>query len=160
MKKGFWQFVKFIIVGVSNTLISEGIYTLLVFFQVHYLLAEFIGFSLSVCNAYYWNSRYIFNDNDDNGGRRIWWKQLIKTYLAYFCGYLVSALLLVFWIEIVDVSSWMVPMAEWFAVRGVKRLNAPFLGRVLAAGINLFITVPMNFVLNKYWAYGKKTKKD
>ena len=77
VKKGFWQFIKFIIVGISNTLISEGIYALLVFFRVHYLLAEFIGFSISVCNAYYWSSRYIFND--DNGVRRIWCKQLIKT---------------------------------------------------------------------------------
>lgn len=161
MKKGFWQFVKFIIVGVSNTLISEGIYTLLVFFRMHYLLAQFIGFSLSVCNAYYWSSRYIFNDNNeyDNDGKRIWWKQLTKTYLAYFWGYLVSAVLLVFWIEIVDVSSWMAPLAGWFAAHGAERLDAQFLGRVLAAGINLFITVPMNFVLNKYWAFGKKTKK-
>ena len=156
VKKGFWQFIKFVIVGVSNTLISEGIYTLLVFFRVHYLLAEFIGFSLSVCNAYYWNSRYIFNDNS---GNRIWWKQLIKTYLAYFWGYLVSAALLVLWIDIVDVSSWMVPLAGWFAVHGAERLDAQFLGRVLAAGINLLITVPMNFVLNKYWAYGKGTGK-
>lgn len=138
-------------------MISEGIYALLVFFRVHYLLAEFIGFSISVCNAYYWSSRYIFND--DNGVRRIWWKQLIKTYLAYFWGYLVSALLLVIWIEIVDVSSWMVPLAEWFAMHDIKRLDAEFLGRVLAAGINLFITVPMNYVLNKYWAFGQKTKK-
>ena len=162
MKKGFWQFVKFAIVGLSNTLISEGIYTLLVFFRVHYLLAAFIGFSLSVCNAYYWSSRYIFNDNDENGndGRRIWWKQFIKTYLAYFWGYLVSAVLLVFWVEIVDVSSWMVPLAGWFAVHGAKRVDAAFLGRVLAAGINMLITVPMNFVLNKYWAYGKKKDKN
>ena len=155
MKKGFWQFVKFTIVGVSNTLISEGVYALLVYFKVHYLLAQFIGFSLSVLNAYYWSSRYVFTEND---GERVWWKMLIKTYLAYFWGYLLNAALLVFWIDILHVSRWMEPFAGWFAGHGVESFDAQFLGSVLAAGINLLITVPMNFVINKYWAYGQKKK--
>ena len=156
MKKGFWQFVKFVLVGVSNTLISEGVYVLLVYFKVHYLLAGFIGFTLSVCNAYYWSSRYIFKEGREH---RVWWKMLLKTYLAYFWGYLASGVLLVFWIEIVDISNWMVPLAVWFAEHGVESFDAQFLGSVLAAGINLLITVPMNFFINKYWAYGQKTER-
>lgn len=153
VKKGLWQFIKFALVGVSNTLVSEGVYALLVFFKVHYLLAGFIGFSLSVLNAYYWSNKYVFKESD---GKRIWWKTLARTYLAYFWGYLVNAALLVLWIEIVDICSWMVPFAAWFAGRGMVRFDAQFLGSVLAAGINLLITVPMNFVINKYWAYGQK----
>lgn len=152
-QKGFWQFVKFSMVGVSNTLISEGTYALLVYFKMHYLLAQFIGFSLSVLNAYYWSSRYVFTESD---GERIWWKMLIKTYMAYFWSYLVNAALLVFWIDILHISRWMEPVAGWFAVHGAESFDGQFLGSVLAAGINLLITVPMNFVVNKYWAYGQK----
>lgn len=153
VKKGFWQFVKFALVGVSNTLISEGVYALLVFFKMHYLLAGFIGFSLSVLNACFWNGKYVFKQNDS---KRTWWKTLVKTYLAYFWGYLVNAALLVFWIEIVDICSWMKPLAAWFIDHGMERFDEQFLGSMLAAGINLLVTVPMNFVINKYWAYGQK----
>ena len=154
-REGLWQFIKFAMVGVSNTLISEVVYTILVFSRTHYLPAGFIGFSLSVLNAYYWSSRYVFRESSVP---RVWWKMLLKTYLAYFWGYLVNAALLVFWIDILDISRWMKPFAQWFAERGWEKFDETFLGSVLAAGINLLITVPMNFVLNKYWAYGQRCR--
>lgn len=155
MKKGFWQFFKFALVGVSNTLISEGVYVLLIFFRVHYLPAGFIGFSLSVVNAYYWSSRYVFKEEGEDG-KPAGWKVFGKTYLAYFWGYLVNAGLLVLWIDIVDICRWMKPLEARFLGLGYSHLDARFLGSALAAGINLLITVPMNFVINKYWAYRKK----
>ena len=56
------QFVKFGLVGVLNTLISEGLYVIIVFFGGHYLVASLVGFVLSVLNAYYWNSKYVFKE--------------------------------------------------------------------------------------------------
>ena len=32
---------------------------------------------------------------------------------------------------------------------GWERMDAAFLGEIVAAGINLLITVPMNFLINK-----------
>lgn len=150
--KNLWQFIKFGIVGVSNTLISEGIYCALVFFKVPYLLAYFIGFSLSVLNAYYWSNKYVFKA-DPEQGERIWWKVLIKTYVAYFWGFIVSAVLLVLWIDIVQLSRYLSGLAGLFAEHGFSQFDAVFLGKVLAAGLNLLITVPMNFLVNKFWAY-------
>ncbi len=162
MKKNLWstiwQFIKFSIVGVSNTLISEGVYAIAVFFRMHYLPASFLGFSLSVVNAYYWNNKYVFRQ--ESGERRIWWKVFAKTYLAYFWGYLVTAALLVFWIDILRIAKWMEPFAAWFLVHGLERLDADFLGSILAAFLNLLITVPMNFVINKYWAFRKKEDRN
>ncbi len=150
MKKNIWQIVKFALVGVSNTAVSEGVYAILIFWKVHYLPASFIGFSLSVLNAYYWSSRYVFREGAES---RVWWKVLLKTYAAYLWGYLASAALLVFWIEVVKLGRWMEPVGNWFVGRGYERLDARFLGNLLAAVLNLLITVPMNYLLNKYWAY-------
>lgn len=76
------QFLKFALVGVSNTVISEAVYVILVYGKVHYLAASFIGFLLSVLNAYFWSNRYVFTKQPDEE-KRVWWKVLIKTYAAY-----------------------------------------------------------------------------
>ena len=149
------QFIKFALVGVSNTLISEGIYAVLIFFRMHYIPASFIGFSLSVINAYYWNSKYVFKENAE-GEKRVWHKVFFKTYLAYFWGYLANAALLAFWIDILKIGRYFAPLAEWFARRGLERLDGQFCGNLAAAGLNLLITVPMNYIINKYWAYRQK----
>lgn len=153
----FWQFVKFAIVGVSNTLLSECIYAVLVFFDVPYLLAYFVGFVISVLNAYYWSNKYVFVQE---GIQRTWWKVLLKTYVAYLWGFVVSAVLLVLWIDIVQIERWFVVPASWLQEYGWERMDAAFLGEIVAAGINLLITVPMNFLINKYWAYKNESNKD
>lgn len=152
MMKGLWQFIKFGIVGVSNTLISEGLYCVLVFFKVPYLIAYFIGFFLSVLNAYYWSNKYVFKA-DPGQEKRVWWKVLLKTYAAYLWGFIVGSLLLMVWVDLVRISQYMGGLAEFFAEHGFPQVDAEFLGQVLAAGINLLITVPMNFLVNKFWAY-------
>lgn len=155
MEKTIWQIIKFALVGVSNTIVSEVIYAVLIFFKIHYLPASFIGFSLSVLNAYYWSSKYVFKEQAD-AEKRVWWKVLLKTYAAYLWGYLVSAVLLVFWIDLVHVSRWMEPLGNRFVDAGYERFDTQFLGNLLAAALNLMITIPMNFLLNKYWAYRQK----
>ena len=60
------QFVKFGIIGISNTLISYLIYLSALFFlqknnlwpNIDYLLAQFAGFMLSVLWSFYWNRKY------------------------------------------------------------------------------------------------------
>ncbi len=156
-RKSLWQFIKFSLVGVSNTLISEGIYAVLVYFRMHYLPASFIGFSLSTINAYYWNNKYVFAEQEE-GEKRVWWKVFAKTYVAYLWGYCVTALLLVLWIDILNIARLMEPLGAWCVEQGYESLDAVFWGNILAAFINLVITVPMNFIINKYWAYRQKKK--
>jgi len=123
----FWafvkQFIKFGIVGVSNTLISLGIYYTLVYFGVHYLLANLIAFLLSVLNAYFWNSRFVFKSK----GNVL--KKLVKVYAAYGFTLLLSTTLLYLMVDII----------------GISQLIAPL--------INIAITVPINFLLNKFWSF-------
>lgn len=56
------QFVKFGIVGVSNTLLSFAVYTLLLkAFGVWYLAASGIGFAVGATNGFLWNRRWTFS---------------------------------------------------------------------------------------------------
>ena len=139
----FMQFVKFALVGVSNTLVSYGINALTLFILGKYdlfpatdiYIANTVAFFLSVLWAYYWSNRYVFKE-DENGEKRIWWKTLIKTYLSYaFTGLGLSNL-----------------------ISGVG-VNVFGLNKYIPPIINLFISVPINFVLNKFWAYGQKKKE-
>lgn len=127
------QFVKFGVVGLSNTVIMYVVYVILVALSVHYLIANFIGFMVSVVNAYYWNDRYVFVKED--GQKRIWWKTFIKTFLSYSgTGLILNNVLLFIWVDLFHI------------------------GKMIAPVLNLFITIPTNFLLNKFWAFRKREK--
>lgn len=123
----FKQFFKFSIVGISNTLISLGIYYLLVYLGVHYIIANIVGFIISVINAFYWNSKYVFPKGVKN--RK---KSFIKCFVAYGFTFLLGTLLLYLMVDIIGISDKIAPI------------------------INLCITVPINFILNKLWAFKEK----
>ncbi len=132
----FMQFVKFGIVGVSNTVISYVLYagTLLIlqktylFPKIDYLLAQVVAFALSVLWSFYWNNKMVFTVEE--GANRIWWKALIKTYISYsFTGLFLNSILLVLWVKACGISEFIAPI------------------------INLLISVPVNFLINKFWAF-------
>jgi putative flippase GtrA len=55
------QFVKFGIVGVSNTLLSLAVYALLLKgFGMWYLAASAIGYAVGMVNGFLWNRRWTF----------------------------------------------------------------------------------------------------
>lgn len=64
----FMQFIKFGIVGLSNTGISYLIYAgsliwfrhLNMFSESDYLIAQFVAFVLSVLWSFYWNNKMVF----------------------------------------------------------------------------------------------------
>lgn len=151
MKK-IMQFIKFGIVGILNTLISEIIYIVVVCMGGHYILACFLGFSISVLNAYYWGNKYIFKCQQGEE-KRVWWKVLIKTYIAYAGGFILDIVLLVLWIDILYISKCMQPIVEFCHWLGLEKVDAQLAGELIAKGINIVLIVPINFWVNKYWAY-------
>ena len=125
-----FQFIQFGIVGLSNTLISYVTYCILVFFHANYLFASIIGFIVSVANAFYWNNKYVFKDAT---GRRSLLSSFIKTVSAYAgTGLILSNILLIIWVELFHMNELIAPI------------------------INLLITIPLNFILNKFWAFKNK----
>lgn len=139
--QAFMQFVKFGIVGVSNTIVSYALYavSLIIFQKNHlipemdYLVAQIIAFALSVLWSFYWNNKMVFVVEE--GRKRSLWRALLKTYVSYsFTGLFLNSVLLVLWVKLFHISE--------------------FLGPI----INLLINVPINFLINKFWAF--KTKEE
>lgn len=126
------EFFGFAIVGASNTLISYCIYAILVLFHINYVVANIIGYIVSIFNAYYWNNKVVFKK--EKGEHRVWWKVLMKTFISYSgTGLILSNILLVIWVDGFNIHEMIAPI------------------------VNMLITVPLNYILNKYWAYKQKT---
>lgn len=146
------QFIKFGMVGVVNTLITyvtenvgyywlfataqfEGLRALLPAAglsagaeQIRVVVVTLLGFVLSVSNAYYWNNRFVFTSGEH---RSIW--QHAGAFLRTVLCYGVTGLLLSPVIKLL-----------------LGSLGVPFW---LASFSTLVVTIPLNFVLNKFWAF-------
>ncbi len=134
-RKLFIQFIKFGIVGVSNTLISLAVYYIFVFINRElYIAGTVAGFLISTINAYFWNNKFVFKNKDKVNGNDPK-RKIIKTYISYGFTLLLGTALIAFQVEVLEFDEKIAPI------------------------INLFITVPINFLLNKLWVYHDKKKK-
>lgn len=127
------QFIKFSIVGLSNTIVSYVAYVIILFIlqafdlipDVDYLVSQWVSYTLSILWAFYWNRRKVFLSDAVP-----WHIALIRSFIAYsFSGLLLSSVLL--YVE-VDVF-------------GMSKIIAPI--------INIAICVPINYLINKHWAF-------
>ena len=134
--ESFMQFVRFGIVGVSNSVISYVIYAVSLIGLKHipglirydYIIAQIMVFILSVLWSFYWNNKLVFVL--EKGKKRNIWKALLKTYVSYsFSVLFLNSILLILWIQVLNISEFVAPI------------------------INLIIGVPVNFVINKLWAF-------
>lgn len=130
----FWQFFKFGLVGLSNTAVSMICYYIVLFINPDlYLLGSIIGTVVSIANAFYWNDKFVFSGNRQDWRSKL--KRLGKTYISYGGTSILSNVLL--WVEV-----------TFF---GVSRAIAPI--------VNLIVTIPLNFIINKLWTFRSSDKK-
>lgn len=156
MKNKLWQFVKFGIVGLGNTIISYSVYSVSYFcFHTSVHVANVMGFLLSVLFAYFMQKKYVFNETTCEKQQK-WWKILIKTYLSYaFTGLILTELLLILWLNVIDISQYLSIFVEALNKLGFEK-NANDLAVVVAPFLNIFFTIPINFIINKFWAYKQR----
>ena len=138
----FMQFIKFGVVGVTNTAVSYftylifyGLFRLIgIFPRADYMIAQYIAFFISVLWSFYWNNKFVFEEKET--GERNIWKALIKMYMSYaLTGLILSPLALLLWVEVFHIPKTIAPL------------------------INSIIFLPVNFIINKLWAF-KGEKKD
>ena len=157
-KDSIIQFIKFGLVGVTNTLISQLVYMVCVALGMYYIVGNVLGFIISVLNAYVLQNFFVFRQ-DESLEKRVWWKVLLKTYVAYaFTGLLLSSVLLIFWIELIKIERFTPPLTALIGKMGIAVENR-FVAECVAPVLNLVVSVPINFVINKFWAYRQKRNK-
>ncbi|MBR7033929.1 MAG: GtrA family protein [Clostridia bacterium] len=134
----FVQFVKFGLVGVSNTAIQYfvNLFGHEVLFRSlpepwRSGLSIALGFILSVINSYFWNNRYVFKSDVKKAPG-----EHVKAFVKMTASYALTSLLL----------TWLV--TAWIYGKGV-----PYW---IAALIPLVVTVPLNFFMNKYLVFKEK----
>jgi len=134
--QAFLQFVKFGLIGVTSTVISYVLYLVSLLAlqkagcspKYDYLIAQIIAFVLSVLWSYFWNNRLVFKKDENE--TRSFWKSLLKCYASYaFTGLFLNTILSYLWVDVI----------------GISKLIAPI--------INLLVSVPINFFMNKLWAF-------
>ena len=94
-----------------------------------YLLGFLLGTVLSIANAFLWNELFVFNGNKRDVKSVL--RRLGKAYISYGGTGLLSNLLL--WVEVTFLG----------------------VGKGIAPIINLAVTIPLNFLINKLWAFKK-----
>ena len=132
MNVSIQQFIKFGLVGISNTLVSWTCYYFFLWIDESlYLIGGIVGTVVSIANAFFWNDKFVFKSNKNDWRSRL--KRLGKTYISYGGTSILSMALL--WVEV----------------------NFLHISKAVAPPINLLITVPLNFLINKFWAFsGRK----
>ena len=148
--------MKFGLVGVSNTLVAYGVEMLCYYVlftdpaweePVGFLAAlgiamsrrilwtNVLAFVISVTHSYFWNSRFVFKKT---GGRRTAAEHLAAYGKTVAC-YALTGLILAPWLKAV-LSAQPVPGIPYW----------------LASLMTLAVTIPLNFVMNKFWAFGER----
>lgn len=134
-KKAIIQFIKFGTVGAINTVLSyaitNGAYYLL---HLHEQISNIIAFVITVFISFMLNGRFVFTENKEE---RNFWKSLLKVYASYsITGVFLTAILLYIEEELLGIPHY------------------------IATLMNLVVTIPLNFILNKFWAYKEKGKSE
>lgn len=120
------QFVGFGIVGIFNNLICLAVYYLVIYFNASwYLFGNVLGFLVSTLNAYIMNSKFVFK------AKKLDKRNLGKTYCAYLISLGISTLLLYVLVNKLQVDARLAPI------------------------FSLMVTVPFNFILNRFWVYNR-----
>lgn len=130
------QFLKFGIIGLSNTVLSYVLYLIFlsllekggIFPDFDYLVSSVLTFCICTVWSFYWNNRFTFKKQE--GEQRNLWKAFARTVASYSLTglFLYNVLLYV--------------LVEWFRI-----------SKTVVPLISLVVTVPLNFLLNKYWAF-------
>lgn len=150
MKNTAIQFIKFGIIGAINSVLSVGLYTFFKTIGFTYVISNAFAWFITVVISFILNSCFVFNKSDNRGQSKI--KAFLKVLASYaITGLCLNTFLLFFWIDILHIPTWVAATFPW-----IGEWNLPFqIPDTIPAILNIAISTPINFVLNKFWAYRK-----
>lgn len=126
IKKIFsYQPIRFLFVGGLNTLVGYGVYALLVYLGVNYLIANTISTIIGVAHSYLWNRFFTFKSKNKA------LKEITKFVSVYIVSYLIGMCTLFIFKDKLNISAY------------------------LAGLINLVITTLISYFGHKYYSFKK-----
>lgn len=127
-----YQGIRFLFVGGLNTIVGYGIYALLVYLNVNYLIANTISTIIGVAHSYFWNRYFTFKSKQKA------LKEITKFVSVYVVSYLIG-------------------MCTLFIFKDKLNISPYFAGL-----INLIITTLISYFGHKYISFrsGEDKMKD
>jgi putative flippase GtrA len=123
------QLIKFAFVGVLNTLITVISYSILIYFGIHYFIANTIGYGFGTLNSYFFNKRWVFQSSDTS--KEVFTKFVVVNIIT-LC---ISNLFLFIFVDKYGFEKYIVQI---FVIP---------------------ITMLFNFILNKVWTFKRRNIK-
>lgn len=159
------QFILFFTVGSVNFFIRQITFTILSSFGLETMLCNFLAFTFSVIGSYILNGTLIFKKQE--GEKRVWWKVFLRLYFVYsITGLLLSGILLWLFLDVIRLSRFMPGCVEALGLESFmptieadlisKGNSTPvyeWIAEPVASVITVLILTPLNFIVNKFWAY-------
>lgn len=128
-KETIKQFLKFGIVGGINTIISYLLTNLFYYvFSLNEQLCNLLVFIITVYISFYLNGKYVFKSDEKEG------KSFLKSLLKVYASYSITGLFLTGILLYVEEQLFGIP-------------------HYIATLMNLIVTIPLNFILNKFWSF-------
>ncbi len=93
--------VRFLFVGVLNTIFGFGVYSLFIFMGLHYLAAQFFGSILAITHSFLWNKYFTFKSKEKPA------KELPRFILVYAISYVLNMMLLYALIERLKINQYL-----------------------------------------------------
>lgn len=128
--KNIIQFIKFNVVGVLNTLVDFGVYTLLTFLGLNNMIAQCISYTCGMLNSYLFNTLWTFKTEK---------QRTPSEFVKFVCVNLVS----------LAASLGMLYICKnWFMI------DNNTLSKLIATPVSM----AMNFIGNKLFVFYKKAE--
>ena len=123
-KREFYRFSRFIIVGISNTIITLLIiFVLLKFSNLDYKISNLIGYSVGITNSFIWNKMWTFKSNNKV------YKEIIPFGVMALISYCVNLGIVIFTTEVL------------------------FLNQYLCQILGMFFYTATNYFGNRLWTF-------
>ena len=100
--------IRFLIVGVLNTIVGYALYALFLSMDFHYLLANTIATILAVIHSYLWHRFYTFRSNDKAV------KEIIRFASVYLVSYIVGMITLTIFKQTLHINVYVAGLLNTF----------------------------------------------
>lgn len=120
----FISFIKFGLVGVSNTLVNWIIFFILNSIGVYYITSNIIAYLIATVNSYFWNSKWVFKYKKEESIRTS-----LKFILLNLIGLVLNSIILYLLVDLFNYNK--------------------MISLIIATGIIMII----NYFINKVWVF-------